>query len=235
MTSFGKFFSKIQPGMCRLSMNGIAINVNGQYKTYDVNSGILTNCDDFVFDVGDDMFFAIPCNHVVRGDIILTTAGPAAVISVKKNEIKALDYKTGTIVNIVPERHVFFGSSYFYSKIVSPMSNLTNGKNPVENMLPFMMFNEMNKSGSDMSKTLGMAMLMGGGFNFKNMFGNMFNFSDNGIDEDDEDYENDEDNENESIYNTSVKKKTVSKKAKKNKTVDTADEKDPFKMLDIDE
>lgn len=49
MTSFGKFFNKIKPGMCRLSMNGIAINVNGEYKTYDVNSGVLMNCDDFVF------------------------------------------------------------------------------------------------------------------------------------------------------------------------------------------
>lgn len=61
-------------------MNGIAINVNGEYKTYDVNSGVLMNCDDFVFDVGDDMFFAVPCNKVDKGDIIIASSGPACVI-----------------------------------------------------------------------------------------------------------------------------------------------------------
>ena len=52
MQSFGKMFNKIKPGRCRLSMNGIAINVNGEYKTYDVNTGTLVNCADFVFDIG---------------------------------------------------------------------------------------------------------------------------------------------------------------------------------------
>lgn len=179
MTGFGKFFNKIQPGMCRLSMNGVAINVNGEYKTYDVNSGVLMNCDDFVFDVGDDMFFTIPCNKVVKGDIILANSGPACIIEVKSNEIRAFDYKTGTIVNIVPERHIFFGSSYFYSKIFSPFANMAKGDNPMEKMLPFMMFNEMNKSGSDMGKTMGMAMLMGGGLDFSSMFSGMFNTVEN--------------------------------------------------------
>ena len=172
MKMFNGMFGKIAPGMCRLSLNGIAIRVGDQYKTYDVNSGVLTNCDDFVFDVGDDMFFAIPTNKVARGDIILATNGPACVLSAEENEIRAFDYKTGTIVSIVPERHVFFGSSYFYSKIFSPFSNLTTGDNPMEKMLPFMMFSEMNKSGSDMGKAMGMMMLMNGGMG--NMFSNMF-------------------------------------------------------------
>ena len=66
---FNGMFGKIAPGMCRLSLNGIAIRVGDQYKTYDVNSGVLTNCDDFVFDVGDDMFFAIPTNKVQKKSI----------------------------------------------------------------------------------------------------------------------------------------------------------------------
>lgn len=174
MTSFGKFFNKIKPGMCRLSMNGIAINVNGEYKTYDVNSGVLMNCDDFVFDVSDDMFFAVPCNKVDKGDIIIASGGPACVIEANKNEIRAFDYKTGTIVSIVPERHIFFGSMYFFSKIFSPFANMAKGDNPMEKMLPFMMFNEMNKSGSDMGKTMGLVMMMNGGMDFSSMFGGLF-------------------------------------------------------------
>lgn len=30
MQTFGKMFNKVAPGMCRLSMNGIAINVKGK-------------------------------------------------------------------------------------------------------------------------------------------------------------------------------------------------------------
>lgn len=187
MTNFGKFCNKIQPGMCRLSMNGIAINVNGEYKTYDVKTGVLMNCDSFAFDIGDDMFFAIPCNKVSRGDIILASSGPAHVIEVKENEIKAFDYKSGTIVNIVPERHVIFGSSYFFSKIFSPFGNMMKtSKDPAKTIAPIMMLNEMSKSNSDMSKTISMAMLMGGGLDFSNMFNGVF---ENSEEENDSDFD----------------------------------------------
>ena len=179
---FNKFFNKIQPGMCRLSFNGVAIKINGQYKTYDVDTGILTNCDDFVFDIGDEMFFAIPCNKVSKRDIILAANGPACVINASENEIKAFDYKTGTIVTIVPERHILFGSTYFYSKIFSPFANMAKGDNPMEKMLPLMMFSEMSKSDSDMSKTMGIAMLMNGGMNFTSMFDGVFNTQDTKLD-----------------------------------------------------
>ena len=170
MASFNKFLGKIKPGMCRMSMNGIAINVNGEYKTYDVDKGILMNCDDFVFDVGDDMFFSIPCNKVRKGDIILASSGPVCVIEAKKNEIKGFDYKTGTIVSIVPERHVFFGSTYFYSKIFSPFINVMKGNNSMEKMAQYMMLSEMTKGNSDMGKMMGMTMMMNGGMDFSNMF-----------------------------------------------------------------
>lgn len=174
MFNFGNMFNKIQSGMCRMGLNGIAINVNGQYKTYNVDTGVLTNCDNFVFDIGDDMFFAIPCNKVSRGDIILASNGPACVIESKKNEIRAFDYKTGTIVSLVPERHIIFGSTYFYSKIVSPFSGMFKSKNPLKNIAPIMMISSMSNNGSDMSKTLGMAMLMNGGIDFSGMFDGMF-------------------------------------------------------------
>lgn len=174
MQSFGKMFNKIQPGMCRLSMNGIAIKVNGEYKTYDVESGMLVNCSDFVFDIGDDMFFAIPATSVARGDVIIAANGPACVIEASANEIKAFDYKTGTIVTLVPERYIFFGNTYFYTKIVSPFSNMAKGDNAIEKMMPLMMMSSMTKEGGDMSKMMCMGMMMNGGFNFNDMFSGMF-------------------------------------------------------------
>lgn len=51
-------FGKIANGMCRISMDGkIAIKTSGGYKTYDVETGHLMNCDSFVLDIANDFFF----------------------------------------------------------------------------------------------------------------------------------------------------------------------------------
>ena len=64
---FNGMFGKVKPGMCRLSMSGkIAIKTSNGYKAYDVTKNRLTNCDSFVFDIGEDMFFVIPTNKLER-------------------------------------------------------------------------------------------------------------------------------------------------------------------------
>ena len=46
-------FGKVAPGMCRLSMNGgIAVKTSNGYKSYNIKTGRLTNCDSFVFNIG---------------------------------------------------------------------------------------------------------------------------------------------------------------------------------------
>ena len=172
-----KMFGKLEPGMCRLSMNGIAVKVGTDYKTYDVNTGVLVNCADFVFDVGDDMFFVMPTNDVKKGDLILATNGPACVINVNENEIRAFDYKTGTIVSLVPERYVFFGGTYFYSKVVSMFGDVSGGMTP-NNIMPYMMMSEMCKgSTSEFGKMAAMSMMFSGGagMNFSNLFSGFSN------------------------------------------------------------
>ena len=117
---FNGMFGKVAPGMCRMSMNGeIAIKTSSGYKSYNVNTGVLTNCDNFAFDIGEDWFFIIPTNKVEIGDIILAGGRPRCVIDVKDNEIKTFCYEDGTIGTIVPEHHIFLGKQYFYGKIVS--------------------------------------------------------------------------------------------------------------------
>lgn len=55
---FNGMFGKIASGMCRLSMSGkMAIKTSQGYKTYDVKTGHLTNCDSFVLILVKISFF----------------------------------------------------------------------------------------------------------------------------------------------------------------------------------
>lgn len=175
---FNGMFGKIAPGMCRISMNGeIAIKTSNGYKTYNVNTGTLTNCDNFAFDVGEDWFFVIPTNKVIKGDIILAGGKPRCVIEVNNNEIKTFCYEDGTIGTIVPERHLFMGKQYFYGKIVSMFGNMMNEKNGMSSMMKYMMLSEMMKGNSNtsMNNMMPMMLMMNGNLNFMD---NLFNMED---------------------------------------------------------
>ena len=79
-------FGKVAPGMCRLSMNGgIAVKTGNGYKTYNMKTGRLTNCDSFVFNIGEEFFFVIPTNKAEPGDILLVAGKPKCVIEAEKN------------------------------------------------------------------------------------------------------------------------------------------------------
>lgn len=180
-----KFFGKVANGMVRLSMNGdMAIKTSNGYKTYDVKSGTLTNCDSFVFDVGSEFFFIIPTNKVETGDVILASGKPHCVIKAENNRIEALRYEDGSIVTIIPERHVFMNKTYFYGKIVSMFGKINSDKG-MNSMMKYAMMSEMMKgnsgnSNSSMSSMLPMMMLMNGCMS--DMFEDIFDFDE----EDDE-------------------------------------------------
>lgn len=167
---FNGMFGKIAPGMCRVSMNGeIAIKTSNGYKTYNVETGTLTNCDNFAFDIGEDFFFIIPTNKVHKGDIILAGGKPRCVIVAAENEIKTFCYEDGTIGTIVPEHHMFMGKQYFYGKIVSMFGNMMNEKGGMNNMMKYMMLSEMMK-GNNTNSMMPMMFMMNGGFNFDGIF-----------------------------------------------------------------
>ena len=195
MEMFNGMFGKIQPGLCRISMSGgIAVKTSdGGYKSYDMKKQRLTNCSNFVFNIGEEFFFVIPTNKVEPGDIILVHGKPKCVIAVdeKATTIQVINYDDSTIDNILPERHVFMGSTYFYGKIVSMFGdNLGNGKGKTKKIMQYMMMSEMMKSmtGSDSgygSKQSGSAMnamlvmsMMNGTSAFGNMFGGLFDDDD---------------------------------------------------------
>ena len=173
---FNGMFGKVQPGKCRLSMNGkIAIKVGNDYKTYDVKTGRLVNCSNFAFDIGDDFFFVIPTNKANVGDIILVNGKPRVVRAVKPDSIEVFNFETSAIESIVPERHVFLGNTYFYGKIVSLFGNSFNKKSGMGNIMKMMMMSEMFKSGSSsFGDMMPMMMMMNGGNIFDDMFEGMF-------------------------------------------------------------
>lgn len=199
--TFNGLFGKIAPGMCRLTMNGnIAVKCSNGYKCYNVKKGTLTNVTNFCFNVGDEMFFVIPTNKVEVGDIILVQGKPKCVTEATKKVITVIDYENSEVRQVVPERHVFMGSTYFYGKVISMFGNSFKQGKGLGNVMKMMMFSQMMGGGNAGGGTIGnlgqmmaMSMFMGGG---SNPFEGMFDFSlDAPADEDDDETESKTKNE----------------------------------------
>lgn len=186
MELFNGMFGKVASGMCRLSMNGgIAVKTSGGYKTYNLKTNKLTNCSNFVFNVGEEFFFVIPTNKVEPGDIIIASGKPKCVVSVGKDTIKVINYEDSTVQDLLPERHVFMGNTYFYGKIVSMFGNdFGNGKVGMNKLMSYMMLSEVMKGSGGNSASGGLGnmnmmlpfMLMNGGSGFSGILDGIFDF-----------------------------------------------------------
>ena len=218
---FNGFFGKVQPGMCRLTMNGnIAIKCSNGYRTYNDKQQRLTNVTNFCFDMGSELFFVIPTMKVSEGDIILVEGKPKYVIAISKAYIEVVDYETSEIKKIVPERHVFMGSSYCYGKIVSMFGSNFKGGRGLKKIMKMMMLSQIfggqNGGSSDFGMgNIGQMMMMSslfGGNSDLDFFNDMFD----GLSFDTNDEESDR-----------PAKKTKKKVVKKVEVDDEGDEADP--------
>ena len=218
---FNGFFGKVQPGMCRLTMNGnIAIKCSNGYRTYNDKQQRLTNVTNFCFDMGSELFFVIPTMKVSEGDIILVEGKPKYVIAISKAYIEVVDYETSEIKKIVPERHVFMGSSYCYGKIVSMFGSNFKGGRGLKKIMKMMMMSQIfggqNGGSSDFGMgNIGQMMMMSslfGGNSDMDFFNDMFD----GLSFDTDDEETDR-----------PVKKTKKKVVKKVEVDDEGDESDP--------
>lgn len=187
---FNGIFGRVAPDMCRISMSGqIAVHTPNGYKSYNVETGRLTNCSSFAFNIGEDAFFVIPTNKVMKGDIILINGKPHCVLSTSKNRIDAFCYEDSSVHTVVPEHHVFMGRQYLYGKIISLFGDIGKGSG-LKKMMGFMMLSQMMKgagSGDNngMSAMFPMMLMMNGGGTGSILDG-MFDFGDD-EDEDSED------------------------------------------------
>lgn len=183
--AFKGMFGKVDNGMCRLSMNGnIAVKTSNGYKSYNMKEGRLVNCANFVFPMGDEMFFIIPTNKVEQGDIIIVAGFPKCVLKKDSGTITVINYEDSTVETILPERHIFMGETYFYGKVVSMFGEdiIGGGKKSMNKIMKFMMMSEMMKgmgSGSQSNVMANMMplMMMSGG-NMGDLFSGIFDFSD---------------------------------------------------------
>lgn len=191
MFNFGNFFNgmfkPVSNDCCKMAMNGkIAIKTSNGYKTFDVKTRRLVNCDNFAFDM-PNMFWMIPTMSVKTGDIIMINNKPKAVLNVGDGYIETFSYEDSTIDKTVVETHVWMGKKYCYGKIVSPFGNMMSSDSGMENMMKMMMFSQMFGNGSNSSNNFNpmMFMLMGKDFSMGDMFGDMFNLdSDEEVKED---------------------------------------------------
>lgn len=175
--NFNGMLGKVCHGMCRLSMNGdIAVKTNNGYKTYNIKTGRLVNCSNFVFDIGEDFFFVLPTNKVKPGDIILVSGKPKCVVEVEKNGIKVINYEDSTLETILPERHILMGNTYFYGKIVSMFGNNLKGGKGINHMMKYMMLSEMMKDKNGISGNNLLPLMMMGNGGFDGIFDGMFDF-----------------------------------------------------------
>lgn len=197
---FNGMFGKVQPGLVRLDMNGnVAVKTSTGYKAYSVKTGRLINCDNFVFPIGEEFFFIIPTNKVAKGDIILASGKngkrtPKCVIDVNSTYITVINYEDSVVEQILPERHIIAGNTFFYGKIVSLMNfGGTDGKFNMKNMMKFKFMSDMmagNKNsgngftpngGNDIMNMMFMMSMFGGkdnGFTDMFNFDEMFDFED---------------------------------------------------------
>ena len=194
---FNGMFGKVEKGKCALTMNGgIAVKTSNGFKTYNLKKKRLTNVTNFCFDASD-LFFVMPTAKVKIGDVILVGGKPKCVINISEEAIKVIDYENSEIREVVPERHIFMGSTYFYGKIVSLFGTAgKKGKGFMGKIMQLMMMKSMmgggNNDGNGLMQMMMMQNFFGGNEN-GNMFENMFDlqFDDDAIasdtDEDDED------------------------------------------------
>lgn len=173
---FNGMFKPVAKGYCKMGANGkVAIKCNGGYKTFNVKTKKLTNCDNFAFDM-DGAFWVVPTFKVAIGDIILVNNEPRCVIEVGKDSIKTFSYKDSTIQETIPEHHVFMGKTYCYGKIFSPFMNMTKSDSSMQTMMNMVMMSQMF-SGNTGNMNPMMFMMMGNGGNmFEDMFKGAFDF-----------------------------------------------------------
>ena len=167
-------------------MNGkIAIKTSNGYKTFDVKTKRLVNCDNFAFDM-PNMFWMVPTMSVKTGDIIMINGKPKAVLNVGDGYIETFSYEDSTIDKTVVETHVWMGKKYCYGKIVSPFGNMMSSDGGMENMMKMAMMSQMFSGNSSTTNGFNpmMFMLMSGKDNdFFSGFSDMFDLGEDKTEE----------------------------------------------------
>lgn len=167
MNMFEGICGRIAPGLCRIALSGsIAVKTESGYRAWDPEKRRLTNCDQFVLDVGDDFFFVVPTSKVAPGDIILSGGKPRCVLEAGGDTITVISYEDATVQTLLPERHMFMENTYLYGKVVSMFGRSLKGRKGANRMMKHMLLAGMLKGQGGQMHSLLPLMLMGGKADF---------------------------------------------------------------------
>lgn len=162
-------FGKLTTTKIKYSISGIAFaDNNGKFFVY--TDGKATDVTGMTIDVP---IFAIPVatNQVKVNDIIYFKKNYVIVKEIVAEGLKVVNPWEGDIKTIIPETNIF--NFNYYTKIINifeTVGNTANEANPFGNLLPLMMFTDINKGNDgDMLKFIMLSQMTGGTINFNNM------------------------------------------------------------------
>lgn len=133
----------------KISHLGIAVqNTNNEWVSYDKENGEIVNVDLINFG-GNNFVYMIPValKDVAEGDAIIHNHHVMFVTKVKEKNLSVIDVTDGEIKRILPTKSIF--GFDFITKIVSLIdftASAANEDNPFGNILPFLLFNNDNRS-----------------------------------------------------------------------------------------
>lgn len=177
MKGFNFDFGPCSNDNIRMSIYGLAVQNNaGIWVSY--NNGQIVDVDVFNFDGRQYMFkMPVAIKDIKVGDIVIHNRVPMFVTSTEGGSISAVDVRAGEAKTIIPTTNMF--GFNFVTKIVSMFDAFTGAPTadqPFGNMLPFvlmgegkdidpmmmfMMMNQGNATGFDMSNPMMLYFMMG--------------------------------------------------------------------------
>lgn len=151
-SKFGKEFNYPVSNFAISIMGGTSLAVkteSGSYVTYDNKKKEAIDVMDFVIDDFDDMIMIMPVQEIKEGDVFIKGDTPYQLVD--KETMKAYNYKTGNMDNIVPTKNAF--GFKFYAKVMNLMGNMnmmgnSGGNGMIGNPMMMMMFMDDDKSTS---------------------------------------------------------------------------------------
>lgn len=175
---------RVEDGEVAITMSGgLAVRrADGDYVSYDMNSGKIVNSMKFVInnDTVNKFIFLMPMAQLQVGDIIKNNKTYYYVREIYDGGVKVISLNSGAHSNMVEETNIMFGTT-LYSKVVSLFNmagcqQATGGMFGQMNPMLFMAMMDKSEDGdggsmSDMMETMLMMQMFGNG----NMFGGMFN------------------------------------------------------------
>lgn len=188
-TTSPNMFRPVPGDLIRLTTEGVAVKTNNGYKVYNHETGVVTNCSDFVLDTNMSLFFYVPANSVSVGDIVLFSGKLVTITNVNVNDsnrIEAFRYEDSTLTTLIPEKFMFLGDTYMFTKVMSIFGDVKDGIDTSKIMSMMLLnniFNQNNSGNSNnnnnnnnfMSNLMTMGMVKN--IDFKSLFSGLFDFN----------------------------------------------------------